>query len=76
MITAKQAREKRKKGSQAVQRALDELDLAIQLAAPTKDRVDYNTKKMALTERDELRNQLISMGYSAYIADDKLEVMW
>ncbi|AJT61058.1 hypothetical protein [Vibrio phage XZ1] len=76
MITAKEARAKRKKLSPAVEKSLEELDFAIQVASPTKSRVDFKTEKLTESERDTIRSILISLGYDAFITGEKLEVMW
>ncbi len=76
MITAKEARARRKKLPAAVTKSLEELDLAVQLASPSKNRVDFKTEKLTESERDTLRAILISLGYEAYIAGEKLEVLW
>ncbi|URQ03629.1 hypothetical protein PVA23_252 [Vibrio phage PVA23] len=60
MITAKEARAKRKKLSPAVE----------------KSRVDFKTEKLTESERDTIRSILISLGYDAFITGEKLEVMW
>ncbi|CAL9963097.1 hypothetical protein VPHK567_0077 [Vibrio phage K567] len=76
MISAKEAKARLKTEPQAVTAALEELDLAVQIASATKTRVDYRTDKLTESERGILRNKLISLGYDAFIAGEKLEVMW
>ncbi|AFN37278.1 hypothetical protein VH12019_00309 [Vibrio phage VH1_2019] len=76
MITAKEARARRKKLPAAVEKSLEELDFAVQCAAQSKNRVDFRTDKLTESERDQLRAILISLGYEAFIAGEKLEVMW
>ncbi|AGN30095.2 hypothetical protein VPFG_00093 [Vibrio phage nt-1] len=76
MITAKEARARRKSLPAAVQSALDDLNLAIQVASSSKNSVMYKTDKLTSNERDLLRNKLISLGYDAFIVGEKLEVVW
>lgn len=76
MISAKEARARRNKISPSVVKALEELDLAVQLASPTKTRVDFHMRSLDEEQRSEMRNILISLGYEAFVAGEKLEVLW
>ena len=76
MITAKEARKRRNSDTKAVTDALDELNMAIQFACASKSRIDFRTTKLTESERDVLRDKLISFGYNAFIVDEKIEVSW
>ncbi|CAM0042071.1 hypothetical protein VPHF86_0073 [Vibrio phage F86] len=76
MITAKEAKARRKRLPVAVLTALDELDLAVQIASQTKTRVDYRVEKLTEAERTILRDKLISLGYDVFIVEEKFEVLW
>ncbi len=76
MITAKEAKARRKSLPGAVLTALDELNLAVQIASQTKTRVDYRVQKLSEVERTILRDKLISLGYDVFIVEEKFEVLW
>lgn len=76
MITAKEAKARRKSLPSSVLTALDELDLAVQIASQTKTRVDYRVHKLSEADRTILRDKLISLGYDVFIVEEKFEVLW